>query len=90
MDEPRVQRRSDGTVSIEGRRYEVPQILRHVEKLMIRYARWDMTRVDVVDERTGLVICPLYPLDKEANAGGRRSDRGSRGKWAELDATEAW
>lgn len=72
MDETRIQRRSDGTVSIEGRRYEVPQRLRHVETLMVRYARWDMTRVDVVDERTGVVICPLYPLDKAANADGRR------------------
>lgn len=72
MDETRIQRRSDGTVSIEGRRYEVPQMLRHVEKLMIRYARWDMARVDVVDERTGAVVCPLYPLDKEANSDGRR------------------
>lgn len=72
MDETRIQRRSDGTVSIEGRRYEVPQMLRHVEKLTVRYARWDMTRVDVIDERTGAVVCPLYPLDREANADARR------------------
>ncbi len=72
MDETRIQRRSDGTVTIEGVRYEVPQSLRHIEKLTVRYARWDMTRVDVVDERTGQVVCPLYPLDKERNADGRR------------------
>lgn len=72
MDETRIQRRSDGTVTIEGIRYEVPQSLRHIEKLTVRYARWDMTRVDVVDERTGQVVSPLYPLDKEKNADGHR------------------
>lgn len=68
----RTQRRSDGTVSIEGRRFEVPSRFRHLERLCVRYARWDLTRVDLVDERTGAVLAPLSPLDRTKNADGRR------------------
>jgi transposase InsO family protein len=70
--EDRSQRRSDGTVSIEGRRFEVPSRYRHLERVAIRYASWDLTQVHLVDERTEKVLCRLYPLDKERNASGLR------------------
>ncbi len=70
--EDRSQRRSDGTVSIEGRRFEVPNLYRHIERVAIRYASWDLSLVHLVDERTEKVICRLYPLDKERNASGLR------------------
>jgi len=70
--EDRSQRRSDGTVSIEGRRFEVPNRYRHIERVAIRYASWDLSRVHLVDERTEKVLCRLYPLDKEQNASGLR------------------
>ena len=38
----------------------------------LRYARWDFSRVDIVDPRTGAVLCPIKPLDKAANANGQR------------------
>ena len=34
--------------------------------------RWDFSRVDIVDPRTGVVLCPIRPLDKGANADGQR------------------
>lgn len=68
----RTQRRSDGTISIEGRRFEVPSAYRHVRRLAVRYARWDLSSVDLTDERTGAILSPLYPLDKSKNADGRR------------------
>ena len=68
----RTQRRTDGTVSIAGRRFEVPSRYRHLERLLVRYARWDLRSVDLVDPHTKAVLCPLYPLDKTANADGRR------------------
>lgn len=68
----RTQRRSDGTVCVEGRRFEVPSRYRHLERLWVRYARWDLSRIDLVDARTDEVVCPLYPQDKAANADGRR------------------
>ncbi|MGH8696171.1 MAG: IS481 family transposase [Burkholderiales bacterium] len=68
----RTQRRSDGTISLLGRRFEVPARLRHLGRIHLRYAGWDLSSVDVVDRRTGEILTPLYPLDKRANASGRR------------------
>ncbi|MEO6624004.1 MAG: DDE-type integrase/transposase/recombinase [Burkholderiaceae bacterium] len=68
----RRQRRSDGTVSLDGGRFEIPSRFRHFERVHLRYARWDLSRVDMVDPRTGVTLCPIKPLDKSANASGQR------------------
>lgn len=68
----RQQRRSDGTVMIEGVRFEVPSRFRHLATVCCRYARWDLSYVHMVDERSGVVLSPLYPLSRAANADGRR------------------
>lgn len=38
----------------------------------MRFASWDLGHVYLADERTGAVLCRLYPLDKQANADGQR------------------
>jgi putative transposase len=68
----RKQRRSDGTVSLEARRFEVPNRYRHLDKLTLRYARWDLSHVDLVDPNTDTILCALLPLDKSANADAHR------------------
>jgi transposase InsO family protein len=68
----RTQRRSDGTVALFGCRFEVPSRFRHVERLCLRAARWDLSAVDLIDERTGRSLATLWPLDKTRNADGRR------------------
>ena len=68
----RQQRRSDGTVSLAGTRFEIPARYRHLAVVHLRYARWDLTQVDLCDPRTGAVLCPVKPLDKSANADGQR------------------
>ena len=68
----RKQRRSDGTISLEGKRFELPARYRHLERPMLRYARWDLRAVELIDPRTLLPLSPLYPLNKAANAEGRR------------------
>ena len=73
-------RRSDGTFSLEGRRFEVPGRLRHLHAVHVRYARWDLSRVDLVDARTGAVLSPVRPLDKAANADGQRRRLGPAGQ----------
>jgi hypothetical protein len=72
VEETRTQRRSDGTVSIASVRFEVPSRFRHMERLSVRYASWDLGRVHLVDPRTGALLAPLYPLDRAKNADGRR------------------
>jgi transposase InsO family protein len=71
-DDQRTQRKSDGTISLDGRRFELPSRYRHLDRVTIRRASWDLSWVHLVDERTGTVLCRLYPLDKVANADGRR------------------
>ncbi len=71
----RSQRRSDGTVSLEGVRFEVPSRFGHLGRVSVRYARWDKTEAALVDERRGEVLCPLYPVDTARNAEGHRAPR---------------
>lgn len=73
LETTRSQRQSDGTISLEGVRFEVPGRYRHFREVTVRYARWDLGRVDLVDPRSGMILAPLYPLDKTANADGRRA-----------------
>jgi len=68
----RTQRRSDGTLSLFGRRLEIPTPFRHLERVHLRCARWDLSAVDLVDPRSGALLAPLWPLDKTRNADGRR------------------
>ena len=55
----RCQRRSDGTLSLAGRRFEIPNRYRHLEKPHVRYARWDLRSVDLIDPHTQEILCPL-------------------------------
>jgi transposase InsO family protein len=74
-DVPRTQRRSDGTVSLDGHRFEIPDRYRHLPRVTIRYASWDLGHVTLVDEPTGVALSPLYPVDRAKNADGRRRPR---------------
>jgi putative transposase len=64
----RTQRRSDGTVTALGVRFEVPSAYRTLVHLHLRVARWDLSSVDLVDGRTGTHLATLFPLDKNKNA----------------------
>jgi transposase InsO family protein len=64
----RLQRRSDGTITVEGVRFEVPSRYRALAQVSVRVARWDLSNVDLVDARTGTHLCVLLPLDKHKNA----------------------
>jgi transposase InsO family protein len=72
MKGTRTQRKSDGTITVEGVRFEVPNCYRHLETLSVRFARWDLSAIDLADARTGKVLCPLYPINKTQNAEGHR------------------
>lgn len=71
----RIQRRSDGTFSLESVRFEVPSRYRHLEQLFVRYASWDLSSVWLADPKTGAILCRLYPQDKKKNAEGLRAPK---------------
>jgi transposase InsO family protein len=69
----RRQRQSDGTISLDGLRLEIPARYRHFRDVVVRYPRWDFSLVDLVDPREGTILARLFPLDRAANADGRRA-----------------
>ena len=72
MQTTRTQRRSDGTASLHTRRFEIPARYRHLVRVRLSYARWDLSAVDLIDAHHHTVLCALYPIDRAANASGRR------------------
>jgi len=75
-DEARTQRLSDGTISILGKRFEIPSAFRSLSRITVRYAEWDLREVHLVDPRTDALLSPLYPLDRKRNASGLRKSLG--------------
>lgn len=69
----RTQRRSDGTLSLAGIRFEIPSRYGHFEWVSVRLAAWDLSRVYLSDPQSGALLCRLYPLDKTKNAQGQRA-----------------
>ena len=71
--ERRTQRVSDGTIMVGAQRFEIPNRYRHLRELIVRYASWDLSMVHLVDDRSGQLLCRLYPQDKTRNATGIRA-----------------
>ncbi len=72
MQVSRKQRRSDGTLTVLGIRYEVPSAYRTLLLMTVHVARWDLSCIELVDPRRGTHLATLYPLDKERNADRQR------------------
>ena len=69
----RTQRLSDGSVSIEGVRFEIPSRYRTLQRVAVRYARWDLSYAYLVDSRDSRrVLAQILPQDKHKNADRRR------------------
>jgi transposase InsO family protein len=68
----RAVRHTDGTISLCGVRFELPWQYRHLTRVSVRFASWDLAYVCLADAHNDTVITRLYPLDKTRNADGRR------------------
>ena len=68
----RLQRKSDGTITIEGIRFEIPSQYRILDRINVRYATWDLSSALLVDPNTNKILATILPLDKVKNADGRR------------------
>ncbi len=68
----RLQRRSDGTFTVHGIRFELPTRYRTLMRVTVRLARWDLSSVELCDPRSGAHLCTILPLDKNRNADRRR------------------
>lgn len=72
IDVKRTVRRSDGTVSLDAQRFEIPSRYRSLERVILRLARWDRGYVHLVCPHSGNLLCQVKPLDKSKNASGER------------------
>ena len=84
----RTQRRSDGTISVEAVRFEIPSRYGHLPKLCVRYACWDLSWALLCDPKSGGLLCRIYPQDKTKNAQGLRARRSQPGAPASQSAAE--
>jgi transposase InsO family protein len=73
----RTQRRSDGTITVLGVRFEVPSRYGHWAQLYVRVRSWDLREVYLCGPKAGDVLCRLFPVDKRRNAEGQRALRAS-------------
>lgn len=72
IETTRAVRRSDGTFTVGGVRFELPWRYRTLARVTVRVARWDLSTIDLVDPRSGTHLVSILPLDKEKNADGLR------------------
>jgi len=68
----RTQRRSDGTVTVDGVRFELPSRYRTLTRVKLRYTSWDMSSLHLMDTEGDTVLTKLLPQDKQHNANGLR------------------
>jgi len=68
----RAVRQTDGTISLCGVRFELPWQYRHLGRVSVRFASWDLAYVYLADAHSDTLITRLYPLDKTRNADARR------------------
>lgn len=78
-EQQRTQRSSDGTISVNGRRFEVPDRFRHMQRMRIRFADWDLRQVWIADPQTGTILDRCLPLDRVKNADRFRRPRKAPG-----------
>ena len=72
MRTKRTTRKTDGTITIDGVRFELPTCHRHLTEVLVRYARWDLGEAELLCAETLKPIAHLLPLNKLANSMGNR------------------
>ncbi len=70
----RRQRMTDHTITVDGVRYQIPQLYWNQINLRIGYARWDLSSVDILNDETGRSIATLRPVDRLRNATTPRNE----------------
>jgi transposase InsO family protein len=77
LEANRTLRKSDGTISVKGKRFEIPSRYCHLKKITVAYVHWSLDNVHMLDPQSGKIICQIYPVNKTANANNGRKQRES-------------
>jgi transposase InsO family protein len=77
LEANRTLRKSDCTISIKGKRFEIPSRYGHFKEITVAYVQWSLDNVHMVDPKSGKILCQVYPVNKTANANNGRKLRES-------------
>ena len=69
----RTVRKTDGTLTLDGTRFELPRCYAHMDEVLLRYARWNLGEAEVLCPDTFKPLCVIYPLDKLTNSLAHRN-----------------
>ena len=72
--ELRQQRRSDGTITLGGKRFDIPNRYRHLRTIVVRYASWDIDHVFFAHPDTDRILDRLWPSDPAGQSSGARRE----------------
>ena len=75
MEIKRTIRSTDGTITLDGIRFEIPQQYVHMETLLLRYARWDLGEAEILCHDTKKSLCIIHPINKVLNSSGYRQEK---------------
>jgi hypothetical protein len=78
MEIKRTIRVTDGTITLDGIRFEIPQQYVHMESLLLRYARWDLGEAEILCPDTKKSLCFIHPINKVLNSSGFRKENFSK------------
>lgn len=67
-------RRTDGTISLESVRFQLPLAYRQLEEVSVSYAQWDLSEASLLHPDTEQDLVDIYPVDKHGNALGIRDN----------------
>ena len=61
-------RKTDGTVTLDGIRFQLPRCYAHLDEVLLRYARWDLGEAEILCPDTLKPLSVIRPLDRLTNS----------------------
>jgi transposase InsO family protein len=69
----RKQRHEDHTISLEGIRYQLPDLVWSKDTITVAYATWNRDLVTIIDPETEAELADIFPVDRIENGRRRRT-----------------
>jgi len=70
-NEERKVKKEDGTISLNGITFELPAEYKHLQKVTVRFASWDLSKIYLISD-SGVIFASAFPLNAYQNASGIR------------------
>ena len=56
-------------MTIYGVRFEVPQVLRHLDELVLKYDGWDLGEAEIICQTSFKSLFNIFPINRFSNTG---------------------